>query len=48
MRGGVSPATAARSPRDFGALVRGSKTDVKTRLTDVDQAANGNGTQPNA
>jgi hypothetical protein len=30
------------------ALVRGSKADVKTRATDVEPAANGHGTQPNA
>jgi len=30
------------------ALVRGSKSDVKSRATDADQPANGNGTQPNA
>jgi len=28
------------------ALVRGSKSDVKTRTTDADQPANGHGAQP--
>jgi len=30
------------------ALVRGSKTDVKTRVTDMEQGANGSSTQPTA